>query len=849
MRRLFPLAVALAELAACSNSGSVLKDLVEEGGAWISPDWSGSARADADSFYVGDGAGWEEYVPNPGEFGAPCTKNSDCESGYCIEGLNGYICTKLCMEECPSGYECVGVNIGSDVVFICVPRLDRSCERCSSDLQCAGGRCVEFDEGKYCLAPCLEGECKETYSCQDVQVAGGTEKLCMPMSGTCECGPESLNQEKACKQYGGTGVCYGVQFCTETGWSPCKLPDEICDGKDNDCNGVVDDGFFNPVTGTYDTDEHCGVCNNSCKGMSAPHAFGECSKTGPVPVCVWKCEDGFFDVNNNPTDGCECKYLSSQDDPDVAGDANCDGINGVIEDGVFVAKNGSDGNPGTVEQPVLTVQQGIDLAESLGKPNVYVATGVYVESVLLKAGVSIYGGYSADFKDRSPDLNQTVIMGLPFTPDAPGAVNCLELAGIPTTVSGFHIFGEDAMEMGGSSYAVYVRDCDSAVHFTGNVVIAGNGRDGKDGEDGLDGEMGVDGTEGEGAYDINKEVCTVADWTHPGLGGKKECQGIPVDGGDGGWGICPDYDESGEQPKSLPYDQSHKAAEWGKDGSGVAPGKGGEPGYDGLLWSKYQNCGVCNVPKSPDGSKFLPSLGQSGENGADGTDGFGAGGCIEQFGKLDGWLWSGVSGNGGGDGTNGSGGGGGGAGGGVETLGCSDKPLVKYTDIGGSGGGGGSGGCAGTGGGGGGAGGGSFGFFITGDPLAASLPMLSNNVIQTGFGGNGGDGGAGGVGGTGGKGKGGGGSGEGQGSAWCADAGGHGGNGGRGGHGGGGGGGCGGPSFGIFLIGPNPGLAQDYLTANEFILAAAPGNGGSGGKSMGNPGSAGLPGAGGKTNF
>jgi len=852
MKRLALFVLVSFVFIACSSASTIGEDVAGDV-TGTGTDQNGSGAGDTDAYDpLGDGSGPvddHKPRPRPGEFGAPCTSNSDCESGYCIEGLDGYICTKLCMEDCPQGYECVGVNIGSDVVFICVPLVDRSCEPCSSDLHCSGGRCVDFGNGQYCLAPCKTAQCKKSYQCQNVQLENSVEELCMPSSATCECVEASIGQEKTCKRKAGSNICYGVQFCEENGWGECLLSEEVCDGKDNDCNGTIDDGFINVQTNKYDTDEHCGICGNNCTAMTATRSFGKCNSSGPIPICVWACEEGFHDVNNNPTDGCECEYLSDSDDPDEAGDSNCDGIDGVIPDGVFVAKNGDDANSGSMDEPVLSVQQGIDLAAELARPNVYVATGVYSESVELLTGANAYGGYSADFEERAPGLNQTVIMGLPSAPGKPGAVNCFDILDIPTTMSGFHIFGGDAMADGGSSYAVYVYNSNNGLRFVNNWIIAGNGRDGPHGFDGIDGGDGADGIAGLEAYDIMHEGCTGADWNDGGSGGKHLCDGMPVDGGDGGSGVCPDYDESGSQPKSSPYDQSHAASEWGQDGKGSGAGIGGEPGYDGLLWNEYSNCGVCNMPKSPDSGLFLPTLGADGSDGADGANGTGAGGCVTPEGDVVGDLWAGVPGSWGDDGKSSSGGAGGGAGGGVETIDCSGKPLIKYTDVGGSGGGGGSGACKGTAGEGGDSGGGSFALFIVGDSQAASIPVLTGNTLQTGFGGDGGDGGAGGVGGEGGKGEGGGYSGESQGSAWCADAGGHGGNGGRGGHGGGGGGGCGGPSFGIFLWGPGPNLASAYLEENEFVLSGDSGEGGTGGKSMGNPGTSGQKGAAGNTSF
>ena len=91
--------------------------------------------------------------PNPGETGEPCESNVDCDSGYCIEGPDGYICTELCDEKCPEGYTCKGINSGGgDVVFLCVPPppLKASlCEPCEVHSTCLGERagCLAIDGG------------------------------------------------------------------------------------------------------------------------------------------------------------------------------------------------------------------------------------------------------------------------------------------------------------------------------------------------------------------------------------------------------------------------------------------------------------------------------------------------------------------------------------------------------------------------------------------------------------------------------------------------------------------------------------------------------------------------------
>ena len=48
------------------------------------------------------------------------------------------------------------------------------------------------------------------------------------------------------------------------GWADCALPEDVCDGQDNNCDGVVDGDFVDPVSGLYQTNEHCGKCGTNC---------------------------------------------------------------------------------------------------------------------------------------------------------------------------------------------------------------------------------------------------------------------------------------------------------------------------------------------------------------------------------------------------------------------------------------------------------------------------------------------------------------------------------------------------------------------------------------------------------
>src|SRR5262249_12543938 len=71
---------------------------------------------------------------------------------------------------------------------------------------------------------------------------------------------------------------------------------EICDGKDNDCNGQIDDGVD-----TAKDPSNCGGCGVSCAGK-IPNAQPSCTDG----ACVFSgtCLPGFLDKDQLASNGC-----------------------------------------------------------------------------------------------------------------------------------------------------------------------------------------------------------------------------------------------------------------------------------------------------------------------------------------------------------------------------------------------------------------------------------------------------------------------------------------------------------------------------------------------------------------
>ena len=76
--------------------------------------------------------------------------------------------------------------------------------------------------------------------------------------------------------------------------TPVEAGGEICDGKDNDCDGMTDEDF------NLQTDvNNCGACGNSCllEGALTECELGKCKYLG--------CAPGFIDLDSDPKNGCE----------------------------------------------------------------------------------------------------------------------------------------------------------------------------------------------------------------------------------------------------------------------------------------------------------------------------------------------------------------------------------------------------------------------------------------------------------------------------------------------------------------------------------------------------------------
>ncbi|MEW6433740.1 MAG: MopE-related protein [Myxococcota bacterium] len=306
--------------------------------------------------------------------GEACTEDERCETGLC-DAIDGQ--PKKCMRKCTAG--CRGSDVCEPLVpgrYACVPERAGLCKTCSSDEDCPwpGDRCITLGGERFCGRDCsFDQTCPNSFRCAEAtQVDGGrADAQCQPTSGTCECIAATSGQQVPCEVSNGFGRCIGNKTCLPPdGYTQCsaRTPSaEACNGEDDDCDGMTDEGLGDitcgvgecrrsaaacangapqqctpgtPATevcndkdddcdGTTDngfdkqTDvQHCGGCNTVC---AFPHAVPTCV----AGVCgIERCQPGWSNADGVTANGCEYPCTPSDTGIEECNgvDDDCDGL-------------------------------------------------------------------------------------------------------------------------------------------------------------------------------------------------------------------------------------------------------------------------------------------------------------------------------------------------------------------------------------------------------------------------------------------------------------------------------------------------------------------------------------------
>ncbi len=416
--------------------------------------------------------------------------------------------------------------------------------------------------------------------------------------------------------------------------------------------------------------------------------------------------NGYVDNNSDCDDTNSAINPVAFDNPDSSFvDSNCDGIDGNIDNAIFVSSSGDSGNSGTIISPLLTINSGIAMANSLGKQNVYIAIGTYNELVILENGVSIYGGYADTKFWKRVAVNSSVVSF--DNMNVAGINNRVAISGMDisseTIIDSLNIATTNTLEAGGSNYGVRCVNCNGLI-VRNNIVSVGNAANGSRGIDGIDGIDGINGNNGSDGCEL-PTIC--------GAGGSSVSLFDPI------------------------------AGLLNNSGQGGQGGQGNQMGSTGGSVDNV-SAGIGGV-----GTEFCGTIGMSGSDGSNGSNGIDRTQGITGSGfTIFSGFWLGNPGEVGQIGGRGESGAGGGGSGGTGTTTTPSFPFSCNEQAGAGGGSGGTTGGIGSGGSGGQAGGSTFGIFL----INSNLSLIQNNTISVGNPGLGGLGGRGGHGGHGGHG-------------------------------------------------------------------------------------------------
>lgn len=465
---------------------------------------------------------------------------------------------------------------------------------------------------------------------------------------------------------------------------------------------------------------------------------------------------------------------------------------------IYVSPNGASGGAAGTRANPASLDYALTLVSPTNK-KIRMARGNYPISspLIMQSNLTIEGGFDPNTWIKS-NTNITRIQrnnqNIQSTPPALIGISCINISNF--RLLDLRLEVADATGNGVTVYGIYISGC-SEYTISRCHITTGSGSDGLPGAPGTEGLPGANGGNGQPGQSIG-DCCKQG-----GAGGSGSFPGSNAGGNGGNGGDRGGFEVQEQcllgfcQWIVTPGSETTNPGHPGENGSGYAPGQGGQGGI-GLCELTYVNTNCLAQPQNH---------GAPGTNGADGIAGFDGLQGTATF--AGGWYVPGTGQQGDPGQTHGAGGGGGGGGG---AKGCEPAALdinitngpspynadtVYFTSgSGGGGGGGGEGGQAGSGGMGGSGGGGSFCVFVYNNGING---IVQDCYLVPGAGGQGGAGGLGGQGGAGGLGGQGGHLGDNGPNNSCNNGeGGDGGNGGRGGQGGRGGKGSDGMSLNFY---------------------------------------------------
>ena len=154
----------------------------------------------------------------------------------------------------------------------------------------------------FCGGACeTDADCPSGYACELSKGTDGASKQCVKQRSLCACSPKAVasGAKGLCSRSNDVGVCEGVQVCGADGLGACDAlvpAAETCDGVDNDCDGQTDEEL---------SGEPCEVNNGagSCKGVNTcKDGASVCDAPEPQQE---RCDGADNDCDGVTDEGCD----------------------------------------------------------------------------------------------------------------------------------------------------------------------------------------------------------------------------------------------------------------------------------------------------------------------------------------------------------------------------------------------------------------------------------------------------------------------------------------------------------------------------------------------------------------
>lgn len=236
-------------------------------------------------------------VNNCGSCGAICAAGQSCQGGTCT--CNGQRCAGCC-----DGTTCQATNSDAQCGLGGV-----ACVACAGGRTCQNGSCACPTGQDICNDACFDlqtddvhcgacgNDCAQDETCQGgvCGVNCGPGGFC-PASGAqpdC-CASTCTNVTSDFANCNGCGNACNSQTANQCVAGACKCgSNDPCTGGQTCCNGTCRN-LTNDVN-------NCNACGNVCPGTGQTTADVSCQNS----TCTFTCRGQNYDVDNNPSNGCE----------------------------------------------------------------------------------------------------------------------------------------------------------------------------------------------------------------------------------------------------------------------------------------------------------------------------------------------------------------------------------------------------------------------------------------------------------------------------------------------------------------------------------------------------------------